>query len=87
MRLMPLVAELLQHLKPFTIAKLLLAAVVKLLLAAKHTAITAGSNCCSFAIEPAVVEQLKHSAAATVRVTIAAAISFSGPSFSTLVYF
>lgn len=86
MRQRRLVAELLQPLKPFTIAKLRLAAVVKQLLAKRTAAITAGSYCCSFVGAPVVVigEQLKRSTAAvTVEATIAAAISFDGPSFST----
>ena len=87
MRQRPLVAELLQPLKPFTIAKLrLVAADVKQLLAKRTAAITAGSYCCSFVGAPVVVigEQLKRSTAAvTVEATIAAAISFDGPSFST----
>lgn len=86
MRQRRLVAELLQPLKPFTIAKLRLAAVVKQLLAKRTAAITAGSYCCSFVGAPVVVigEQLKRSTAAvTVEATIAAAILFDGPSFST----
>ena len=86
MRQRRLVAELLQPLKPFTIAKLRLAAVVKQLLVKRTAAITAGSYCCSFVGAPVVVigEQLKRSTAAvTVEATIAAAILFDGPSFST----
>ena len=77
MRRRPLVAKLLLHLKPFTIAKLRLVTVVKQLLAKRTTAITAGSNCCSFVVAPAgvIAEQLKHSiAAVTVEATIATAI-------------
>ena len=86
MRQRRLVAELLQPLKPFTIAKLRLVAAVKQLLAKRTAAITAGSYCCSFVGAPVVVigEQLKRSTAAvTVEATIAAAILFDGPSFST----